>query len=93
MKNLFIGLLMFAATSFAFANNGGELRKVKEVTEVVSVIETKVVNVIEDDFCSITITRTRTYTNNSGTYTTVSSSTGTGETCAQAEADARASLQ
>ncbi len=89
MKNLFIGLLMFAGTSFAFANNGEEVKKVKEVTEVVNVVETKVVNVVEDDFCSITIIRTRRTFDGETATTTISEATGTGTSCAEAEANAR----
>jgi hypothetical protein len=93
MKNLFIGLLMFAGTSFAFANNGEEVKTGKETkTENVSVVETKVVNVLEDDFCSITITRTRTTTTSGGSTTVTTVATGTGSSCEAAEKDARETL-
>ena len=80
MKNLFVGLLMFAGTLFAVANNGEEDKKGKvQETAIVSVQESKVVRNL-DDFCSITIITTTTVTDCDGTTVHVSSQTGTGTT-------------
>ncbi len=84
---------MFAGTLFAVANNGEEDKKMERQENVtVSVIESKVIGNLDDDFCSISIERTVTTVTSTSTTIIASVATGTGATCAEAEANARRML-
>lgn len=90
IKNLFLGLLVFAETSISSANNKVIIVN-KEVnkTEVVNTVDLKIATYQKDDTCTITITRrVSLWDGNEATHTT-SSATGTGATCEEAEANAR----